>query len=129
MLSLFGGVLGVLLALWAVRVLVAMAPPWFPRLNEISLDSRVLLFSAGVSLLTGIVFGLAPALQASKSNFAESLKDATRGGTSGAVRHRIRAALVSAQLALALVLLIGSGLLIRSFLKMRELIWGAIPRA
>jgi putative ABC transport system permease protein len=62
MLSIFGGVLGVLLASWSVRILVALAPPWFPRLNEISLDSRVLLFSAGVSLVTGIVFGLAPAL-------------------------------------------------------------------
>ncbi len=127
MLSVFGGVLGVLLAWWSVRILVAMAPPWFPRLSEISLDNRVLLFSAGVSLLTGIVFGLAPALQASKSTFAESLKDATRGGSSGAARHRIRAALVSAQLALALVLLIGSGLLIRSFLKMKGADLGCDP--
>ena len=127
MLSIFGGVLGVLLALWSVRLLVAMAPPWFPRLTQISLDSRVILFSAGVSLLTGIVFGLAPALQASKSNLVESLKDATRGGSSGAVRHRIRAALVSAQLALALVLLIGSGLLIRSFLKVSGADLGCDP--
>jgi putative ABC transport system permease protein len=127
MLSIFGGVLGVLLASWSVRILVALAPPWFPRLNEISLDSRVLLFSAGVSLVTGIVFGLAPALHASRSTLAESLKHATRGGSSGAVRHRIRAALVSAQLALALVLLIGSGLLIRSFLKMQGADLGCDP--
>jgi putative ABC transport system permease protein len=128
MLSIFGGVLGVLLAWWSVRILVAMAPPWFPRLTEISLDSRVLWFSAAVSLVTGIVFGLAPALEASKATLAESLKDATRGGSSGRARHRIRAALVSAQLALALVLLIGSGLLIRSFLKMKGADLGCDPK-
>jgi putative ABC transport system permease protein len=127
MLSSIGGALGVLLAWWSVRILVAMAPPWFPRLSEISLDSRVLFFSAGVSLVTGILFGLAPALQASKSALAESLKDATRGGSSGAARHRVRAALVSAQLALALVLLIGSGVLIRSFLKVKGADLGCDP--
>ena len=111
----------------AVRVLVAMAPPWFPRLNEISLDGRVLLFSLGLSFVTGILFGLAPALQASKQGLAESLKDATRGGSSGAARHRIRAVLVSAQLALALVLLMGSGVLIRSFLKMKGSELGCDP--
>jgi putative ABC transport system permease protein len=128
MLSLAGGVIGVLLAWWAVRALVAMAPPWFPRLHEISIDGNVLLFSAGISLLTGIVFGVVPALHGSKSNFAESLKDATRGGTSGGVRNRIRAVLVSSQLALALVLLIGSGLLIRSFLKMQGADLGCDPK-
>jgi putative ABC transport system permease protein len=128
MLSLAGGMLGVLLAWWAVRALVTMAPPWFPRLHEISIDGNVLLFSAGISLLTGIVFGVVPALHGSKSNFAESLKDATRGGTSGGVRNRIRAVLVSAQLALALVLLIGSGLLIRSFLKMQGADLGCDPK-
>ena len=127
MLSVLGGALGALLAWWSVRILVAMAPPWFPRLGEISLNSRVLLFSAGISLVTGIVFGLAPALHASKSALVESLKDATRGGSSGAARHRIRAALVSAQLALALVLLIGSGLLIQSFLKMSGADLGCDP--
>jgi putative ABC transport system permease protein len=118
-LSLFGGVLGVLLAWWSVRALVALAPPFFPRLQQTSIDGRVLLFSAGVSFLTGIVFGLAPARQGSRTNFVEYLKDAVRGGTSGGKRNRIRSALVSVQLALALVLLIGSGLLIRSFLKMQ----------
>jgi len=126
-LSLFGGILGVMLAWWGVRTLVVLAPPWFPRLHEISIDTRVLLFSVGVALFTGIVFGLAPALQGSRTSFTECLKDATRGGTSGGGRHRIRAALVSAQLALALVLLIGSGLLIRSFLKMQGADLGCDP--
>jgi putative ABC transport system permease protein len=126
-LSILGGALGVLLAWWSVRLLVAMAPPWFPRLSEVSLDSRVLLFSTGVSLLTGIVCGLVPGLHAAKSTLAESLKEATRGGTSGAARRRIREALVSAQFALALVLLIGSGLLIRSFLKLKGADLGCDP--
>jgi putative ABC transport system permease protein len=128
LLSLLGGLLGVLLAWWGVRALVAMAPPWFPRLHEISVDGRVLLFSVGISLLTGIAFGLVPALHGSKASFAETLKDATRGGTSGGVRNRIRGALVSAQLALALVLLIGSGLLIRGFLKMQNADLGCDPK-
>jgi putative ABC transport system permease protein len=127
MLSLLGGALGVLLAWWGVHALVGMAPAWFPRLHETSIDGRVLLFSAAISLLTGIVFGIAPALQGSRASFVESLKDATRGGTTGGVRNRIRAALVSAQLALALVLLIGSGLLIRSFLKMQGADLGCDP--
>ncbi len=128
MLSLLGGALGVLFAWWGVHALVAMAPPWFPRLRETSIGGRVLLFSTGISLLTGLVFGLVPALQGSKSNFVEVLKDATRGGTSGAFRNRMRSVLVSAQLALALVLLIGSGLLIRSFLKMQGADLGCDPR-
>jgi len=126
-LSLLGGALGVLLAWWSVRTLVAMAPPFFPRLQETSIDGRVLLFSAGISLLTGIVFGLAPALQGSRYNLVGYLKDGARGGTSGGVRQRIRSALVSAQLALALILLIGSGLLIRSFLKMQGADLGCDP--
>jgi putative ABC transport system permease protein len=127
MLSLVAGVFGVLLAWWGVRALVAMAPSFFPRLAEVSVDRNVLLFSLAVSLITGIVFGLVPAVQASKSTFVESLKDATRGGTSGGAKHRLRGALVTAQLALALVLLIGSGLLIRSFLKMQGADLGCDP--
>ena len=127
-LSLIGGALGVVLAWWAVRALVAMAPPWFPRLAEISIGGRVLLFSAVVSLMTGLTFGIAPSLQGSNSDFMEALKDATRGGTAGGSRNRLRAALVSAQFALALVLLIGAGLLIRSFLKMQGADLGCDPR-
>jgi len=127
MLSLVAGLLGVLLAWWGVRMLVAMAPPFFPRLAENSVDRTVLLFSLAISLITGIVFGLVPAVQASKSSFVEKLKDATRGGTSGGARHRLRGTLVTAQLALALILLIGSGLLIRSFLKMQNADMGCDP--
>ena len=126
-LSLMGGGMGVLLAWWGVRALVVMAPSFFPRLHETTIDGRVLLFSLGISLFTGMVFGLAPALQGSKCNFVETLKDATRGGTAGGIRNRLRSALVSAQLAFALVLLIGSGLLIRSFLKVQGADLGCDP--
>ena len=117
LLSLAGGAFGVLLAWWGVRVLVSMAPSWLPRLQEISIGGRVLVFSVAISVLTGIVFGLAPATQGWRISFAETLKDAIRGGTSGGAHRRFLAVLVTAQLALAMVLLIGSGLLIRSFLK------------
>ena len=119
LLSLLGGVFGVLLAYGGVRALVTMAPAWFPRLHETVIDGRVLWFSAALALLTGLIFGVGPAMQGSKSNFAAALKDSARGGTSGATRHRLRGALVTIQLSLALVLLIGAGLLIRSFLRMQ----------
>ena len=83
LLSLLGGILGIMVAWWGVRGLVAMAPSWLPRLHAIQMDARVLLFSAALSILTGLVFGVLPAGQASKSTFAESLKDSMRGGTAG----------------------------------------------
>ena len=119
LLSTVGGVLGIGLAWVGVRALVGMAPSWLPRLHAIGINWSVLGFTAAVSLFTGLLFGIIPAVQGSKSNFAESARDATRGGTAGVVRTRLRAALVAGQLALALMLLIGSGLLIRSFLQLQ----------
>jgi putative ABC transport system permease protein len=127
LLSLMGGVLGVVLAWWGVRALVAMAPAWFPRLHETVMDGRVLWFSAFLSLLTGLIFGVGPAIHGSNVNFVDALKDAVRGGTSGAARSRLRGALVAIQLALALVLLIGAGLLIRSFMRMQGTNLGCDP--
>jgi len=127
MLSIFSGVLGVWLAWGIVRALVAMAPTWLPMLHAIRIDGRVLLFSAAISLLTGLIFGVIPAAQGSKAAFAETLKAATRGGTVGGARHRVRAALVAGQFALALMLLIGSGLLIRSFLQLQGADLGCDP--
>jgi putative ABC transport system permease protein len=127
LLSLIGGVLGVLLAWWGVRALVAMAPAWFPRLHQTVIDGRVLWFSACLSLLTGLIFGAGPAIQGSKANLVEALRDSARGGTSGAARNRLRGALVTIQLAMALVLLIGAGLLIRSFMRMQGTSLGCDP--
>lgn len=125
LLSFFSGALGVWLAWGIVRVLVLMAPTWLPMLHAIRIDGRVLLFSAAISLFTGLVFGLIPAAQGSKARFVESLKAATRGGTVGGGRHRWLGALVAGQLAMALMLLIGSGLLIRSFLQLQGANLGA----
>jgi putative ABC transport system permease protein len=127
LLSIFSGVLGVWLAWGIVRVLVAMAPTWLPMLHAIRIDGPVLLFSGVISLFTGLIFGVIPAAQGSKAAFVESLKAATRGGTVGGGRHRWLGALVAGQLALALMLLIGSGLLIRSFLQLQGANLGCDP--
>jgi putative ABC transport system permease protein len=128
LLALLGGILGVVLASEGVRVLVAMAPTWLPRLHAIRLDGRVLLFTTAISVLTGLIFGVIPAAQASKLTLADSLKNVTRGGTAGGARNRLRAVLVAAQLAMALMLLIGSGLLIRSFLALQGADLGCQPK-
>jgi putative ABC transport system permease protein len=127
MLSLLSGVVGVALAWELVHLLVAMAPSWLPRLHSIGMDAPVLVFSAGVSLVTGLIFGIIPAAQGSRASFVESIKSATRGGTPGGARNRMRSVLVACQLALALVLLIGSGLLIRSFLQLQSANLGCDP--
>jgi len=113
-LSVLGGLLGLALSVWGMKGLVALSPRNLPRLHEVQLDAGVLAFTLGVSLLTGLLFGLAPALASSRPGLGEELKDAARG-TSGAGRARLRRVLVVAQVALALVLLTGAALLLRSF--------------
>jgi putative ABC transport system permease protein len=116
-LSLLAGAVGLLLAAWGIDVLLALAPEDLPRLQTVTLDGTVLLFSIALSIATGILFGLAPALSASKPDLTEALKDATRGSTVGRKTNRIRSALVVAAVALSLVLLAGAGLLLRSFMN------------
>jgi putative ABC transport system permease protein len=120
MLSAVGGVVGLLLAMWGVDVLRRATTDLLPTTADVGLDRNVLFFTFGVSLLTGILFGLAPALQASKPDLSESLKEGGRSGADGAARNRVRSLLVVAEVALSLVLLVGSGLLVRSFLLLRE---------
>jgi putative ABC transport system permease protein len=115
LLSLAGGAAGLVLALWGVDLLVALAPEGTPRVGEVGLDARVVAFTFGVSLLTGVVFGLAPALHASKVDLNESLKEGGRGSGEGAGRGSLRGLLVVGEFALALVLLAGAGLLVKSF--------------
>ena len=114
MLALTGGGIGLLLALWRKDLLVAFSPRDIPRLDEIRLDWRVLGFAVGITLMTTLLTGLAPAFQSSKPNLTSSLKE---GGQKGGVGQgsRIRGALVVAEVALALVLVVGAGLMIRSF--------------
>ncbi|MCU1277049.1 MAG: transporter permease [bacterium] len=116
-LSTMGAALGLLLAVWGVDALVAISPDALPRSSEVALDARVLLFTIGVALVTGVAFGLAPALAASRPDLNEALKDGTRGTASS--RGRLRKALVVAEVALSLVLLVGTGLMLRSFVKLR----------
>src|SRR6202167_3939162 len=103
------------------------APTSLPMLHAIRIDGRVLLFSAAIALLTGLIFGVIPAAQGSKAAFVESLKAATRGGTVGGARGALRVRLRAALVALALMLLIGSGLLIRSFLQLQGANLGCDP--
>ncbi|HEV2802106.1 MAG TPA: ABC transporter permease [Pyrinomonadaceae bacterium] len=117
LLSLVGGALGLLLAMWANDLLLALSAGAIPRIEGAGLDARVLLFTFAVSALTGIVFGLAPALQASKTDLNEMLKDGGRT-TYGTTRGRVRALLVVSEVALSLVLLVGAGLLIKSFARL-----------
>jgi putative ABC transport system permease protein len=120
LIALSGGAIGLLLAMWGVDLLVASTPVDIPRLREVGLDWRVLSFTLFVSVLTGIVFGLAPALQASKIELNEVLKEGGRGSTEGIMRNRVRSFLVVSEVALSLVLLVGAGLLIKSFMRLRE---------
>ena len=118
LLAIVGGGLGVLLALWSKDLLVGLSPRDIPRLDEARLDARVLAFSVGLSLLTTLIFGLVPALQASKPDLTASLKEGGQKGSSQS--GRVRNVLVIAEVALALVLVIGAGLMIRSFLRLQQ---------
>ncbi len=113
-LSIAGGALGLLLAVWGTAALVALAPAGLPRLEEISVDGRTLAFTTVLSILTGFIFGLLPALHSSRADLNDVIKEGGRGVSGG----RLRSGLVAAQLALSLVLLVGAGLLIRSFLRL-----------
>ena len=118
LLALMGGVAGVLLAAWCVPAILAMSPPDIREFSAIGLNRDVLGFSIAVSVLSGILFGLAPALQASHWNLNESLKEGERGST--ASRGRTRSALVVAEVGLSLTLLVGSGLLVKSFVRLMQ---------
>lgn len=118
LLALVGGVFGTLLALWGVDLLLAMAPVGLPRIDEVTVNASVLLFTAGVTALTGVLFGAFPALHAARANVGGMLKDAMRGSSGGIASRRARNTLVMAEMALAVVLLVGAGLLIRSFSKL-----------
>jgi predicted permease len=127
LLAISGGAAGLLLAWWGVELLLKIAPDNLPRAYDIRLDTPVAGFTLLVSLLTGIVFGLLPALQASKINLTATLKEGGRDAA-GLLRRRLRGFLVVGEVALAFVLLIGAGLLIRSFARLTEVDPGIDPR-
>jgi putative ABC transport system permease protein len=127
LVSLAGGVVAVLLAIWGTSLLVAFKPDNLPRLTEIGVDSRVLAFTLGVSLLTGLIFGLLPAWTASRGRVGDALKEGGRSSTAGSARQRLRSTFVVVELAVALVLLVGAGLLIKTFWKLRSVEPGFNP--
>ena len=127
LLGLAGGALGLLLASWGINLLIAYGPTDVPRLHEVSLDRYVLFFTFFVSMLTGVLFGLVPALQASRPDPGNTLKQDGRGVSHGG-RNRIRSALIVSEVALSLMLLIGAGLLINSFWRLLRTDAGFDPR-
>ena len=127
LLSLAGGTLGFLLAVWGNSLLVALIPEDVPRIHEAGVDARMLGFTLLVSFVTGVIFGLAPALRASKLDLNESLKEGSRGTTSGFRENRLRSLLVVSEVAMALVLLVSSTLLIRSFVRLLDVKPGFNP--
>lgn len=128
LLSLTGAVLGIGAAEWALSAVLRLFPDNLPRAAEIGIDYRVLLFTAGLAIVTGIVFGLVPALQVSKPNLTEAMREGGRGATTGAGHNRLRSGLVMAETALGIVLLAGAGLLIRSLNRLSHTDLGFNPK-
>jgi len=120
LLSLIGGVTGLVVGWWGVKVLVAFSPNTIPRLGEVGLSAQVFAFTSALAILTGIVFGLVPALYSTSPNLSESLKEGGRGATEGSRRRTLRSMLVVSEIALSLVLLVGAGLMTRSFLRLQQ---------
>jgi len=120
-LAVAGGAIGVLLAMWGVEGLRALGPDSVPRIQEATINAQALGFTAALSVLTSVLFGLVPAWQASQSDVNQALKNTGRSGATAPQRHRFRSMLVVAQVALALVLLVGAGLLINSFWRLQSI--------
>src|SRR6185436_10839022 len=117
----FGGALGLFVAGWGTKLALTWLPTALPRASEVTMDNRVLLFTFVISLLTGLLAGLAPAIRVSRERVSESLKEGGRGASSG--RARAQGVFVAVEIALAMVLLIGAGLMIRSI----NAVWNVDP--
>jgi putative ABC transport system permease protein len=128
LLGLFGGLLGVLVAHGGISALLALVPDTLPRAKEIAVDGRAFAFACALAVVTGIAFGLLPAFQATRVDLNQTLKEGGRGSSEGGRRLRLRGALVVAEVAIALVLLVGAGLLIRSFTRLQQVSPGFQPQ-
>ena len=126
LLSIVGGAIGLLVSVWLTKLLIALSPPNTPRFDEIAPNARVLAFTLALTVITGLVFGLAPALQVSRPDLNEGLKEGLRSGASGH-RNRLRSLLMVSEIALSFMLLVGAGLLIKSFIRLREVSPGFNP--
>jgi len=120
LLSIVSGLIGLGLSIWLVKLLIAISPANSPRVDEIGIDLRVFGFTFGVTVLAGLLFGLFPALQTSRPNLNEMLKDSGRHGAESGGRNRVGSLLIVSEIALSFVLLAGAGLLIKSFLNLRQ---------
>ncbi len=126
MLSITGGAIGLLLAKWGTKALLAALPETLPRVEDIGIDGHVLLFTVGISVVTGIVFGLVPALKTLQPNMRATLKEGGRGSSGS--RHRTQSMFVAVEMAMAVVLLIGAGLMIRSLAALWSINPGFNPK-
>jgi len=120
MIAMLGGVAGSLVAFWGVKLLLAVSPASLPRAEEVGFDPRLLAFALATTVLTGLLFGAAPAWRASRADPTEALHEGSRGNTGGRGSRRVRDLLVAVQVAVALILLVGAGLLIKSFVALQR---------
>ena len=127
LLSLLGGVLGLLIAFWGIEVLTSLVQERILRFEGVRIDLATLGFTLLVSFMTGIIFGLAPAVRSSKSDLTETLKESSRGSTEGRQQGRLRSGLIVSEMAVALVLLVGAGLMMRSYLRLESVDPGFNP--
>lgn len=127
LLAAIGAMAGLLLALSGTKALVALSPAYIPRVEMVGIDTRAALFLLGVTVLTAVVFGLAPAMHATAGNLSGALKEGGRGDSDGIRRNRLRSFLVASEFALAFILLIGAGLMIRSFFALQSVNPGFNP--
>jgi putative ABC transport system permease protein len=126
-LGVAGGVLGLMVAYWGTEALISAKPADLPRLDQIGLDRTVVLFTLAAAIVTGLIFGMVPAMQATNEHLLRGLQESGRAGGGGRRAHRMRSALVVAEMALAVILLTGSGLLIRSFIELTKVNPGFQP--
>jgi putative ABC transport system permease protein len=129
LLSLMGGALGLLVSSWAVKLLLSFGPGIIPRVAEIGLDGRVLVFTLLISILTGTVFGIVPALRTAKPELRQTLTECSTGAGMGKAHHRLQRSLVVSQMALAVLLVIGAGLAVKSLWRLSTLDPGFNPRS
>ena len=127
LLSLVGGAAGMLISLWLTQVLVGLIPSDTPRLDEVRPDARIFGFALAVSVFAGLLFGLAPALQAARRGVSDTLKEGGRTGVEGGRRNRSQSILIVSEIALSFMLLAGAGLLVRSFMRLRDVNPGFNP--